>query len=62
MLDADSGSGEEPGLEERELLAWAGAGNASRHGERGAAGSGCCGHPELMGMGETGWVAGGPQG
>ncbi|XP_075579890.1 neurocan core protein [Pelecanus crispus] len=31
LLDADSGSGEEPGLEERELLAWAGAGNASRH-------------------------------
>lgn len=62
LLDADSGSGEEPGLEERDLLAWAGAGNASRHGERGAAGSGCCGHPELMGMGETGWVAGGPQG
>ncbi|KAM6113596.1 neurocan core protein [Phoenicopterus ruber ruber] len=31
LLDADSGSGEEPALEERELLAWAGAGNASRH-------------------------------
>ncbi|XP_072701981.1 neurocan core protein [Ciconia boyciana] len=31
LLDADSGSGEEPGLEERELLAWAGAGNASQH-------------------------------
>ncbi|KAM9215342.1 neurocan core protein [Leptosomus discolor] len=31
LLDADSGSGEEPGLEERELLAWAGIGNASRH-------------------------------
>ncbi|XP_054661609.1 neurocan core protein isoform X2 [Grus americana] len=31
LLDADSGSGEEPGLEERELLAWAGTGNASRH-------------------------------
>ncbi|KAF1526594.1 Neurocan core protein, partial [Eudyptula minor] len=33
LLDADSGSGEEPGLEERELLAWAGAGNASQHGD-----------------------------
>ncbi|KAM6236185.1 LOW QUALITY PROTEIN: neurocan core protein [Porphyrio hochstetteri] len=31
LLDADSGSGVEPGLEERELLAWTGAGNASRH-------------------------------
>ncbi|XP_074664961.1 neurocan core protein isoform X2 [Strix aluco] len=31
LLDADSGSGEEPGLEERELLAWAGADNASQH-------------------------------
>ncbi|NXM73932.1 PGCB protein, partial [Serilophus lunatus] len=30
VLDADSGSGEEPGLEERELLAWVGTGNASR--------------------------------
>ncbi|NXJ96460.1 NCAN protein, partial [Corythaixoides concolor] len=33
LLDADSGSGEEPGLEERELLAWTGTGNASRHGD-----------------------------
>ncbi|XP_009464527.1 PREDICTED: neurocan core protein [Nipponia nippon] len=31
LLDADSGSGEEPGLEERELLAWASTGNASQH-------------------------------
>ncbi|NXK96736.1 NCAN protein, partial [Formicarius rufipectus] len=31
LLDADSGSGEEPGLEERELLAWVGTGNASQH-------------------------------
>ncbi|XP_037239412.1 neurocan core protein isoform X1 [Falco rusticolus] len=31
LLDADSGSGEELALEERELLAWAGTGNASRH-------------------------------
>ncbi|XP_074019901.1 neurocan core protein [Numenius arquata] len=31
LLDADSGSGEEPELEERELLAWADADNASRH-------------------------------
>lgn len=43
LLDADSGSGEEPGLEERELLAWAGAANASRHGERGAGGWGAAG-------------------
>ncbi|NWS64187.1 NCAN protein, partial [Chunga burmeisteri] len=34
LLDADSGSGEEPGLEEREPLAWVGTGNTSRHGER----------------------------
>ncbi|XP_031948310.1 neurocan core protein isoform X1 [Corvus moneduloides] len=31
LLDADSGSGEEPALEERELLAWMGTGNASGH-------------------------------
>ncbi|XP_068853337.1 neurocan core protein [Aphelocoma coerulescens] len=31
LLDADSGSGEEPALEERELLAWVGTGNASGH-------------------------------
>ncbi|NXG01594.1 NCAN protein, partial [Sakesphorus luctuosus] len=31
LLEADSGSGEEPGLEERELLAWVGTGNASGH-------------------------------
>ncbi|KAM9254567.1 LOW QUALITY PROTEIN: neurocan core protein [Cariama cristata] len=31
LLDADSGSGEEPGLEEREPLAWVGTGNTSRH-------------------------------
>ncbi|XP_054142567.1 neurocan core protein [Melozone crissalis] len=31
LLDADSGSGEEPALDERELLAWAGTGNASGH-------------------------------
>uniref|UniRef100_A0A8B9BF88 Neurocan core protein n=1 Tax=Anser brachyrhynchus TaxID=132585 RepID=A0A8B9BF88_9AVES len=31
LLDADSGSGEEPLLEERELLAWTGTGNTSRH-------------------------------
>lgn len=49
LLDADSGSGEEPGLEERELLAWAGAGNASQHGECSAAGLGCWGYLELMG-------------
>ncbi|NXK14027.1 NCAN protein, partial [Herpetotheres cachinnans] len=54
LLDADSGSGEEPALEERELLALVGAGNASRHGERGAAGSGCWGHPVLMGTGKDG--------
>ncbi|XP_053906103.1 neurocan core protein isoform X2 [Cuculus canorus] len=30
LLDADSGSGEEPGLEERELLAWVGAYNTSQ--------------------------------
>lgn len=58
LLDADSGSGEEPGLEERELLAWAGAGNTSRHGERGAGGgeggSGCWGHLRLMGTGRNG--------
>ncbi|NXW42872.1 NCAN protein, partial [Nyctiprogne leucopyga] len=33
LLDADSGSGEEPGLEERELLAWMGTDNASRHAD-----------------------------
>lgn len=38
LLDADSGSGEEPLLEERELLAWTGTGNTSRHGEHGATG------------------------
>lgn len=43
LLDADSGSGEEPLLEERELLAWTGTGNTSRHGERGATGLGCWG-------------------
>ncbi|XP_053855336.1 neurocan core protein isoform X2 [Vidua macroura] len=31
LLDADSGSGEEPALDERELLAWGGTGNASGH-------------------------------
>uniref|UniRef100_A0A8V5GPA8 Neurocan core protein n=1 Tax=Melopsittacus undulatus TaxID=13146 RepID=A0A8V5GPA8_MELUD len=31
LLDADSGSGEEPALEERELLAWAGTSNTSQH-------------------------------
>ncbi|KAM6041861.1 LOW QUALITY PROTEIN: neurocan core protein [Chlamydotis macqueenii] len=31
LLDADSGSGEELGLEERELLAWASASTASQH-------------------------------
>ncbi|NXL62986.1 NCAN protein, partial [Chordeiles acutipennis] len=40
LLDADSGSGEEPGLEERELLAWTGTDNASRHGEREVAAGG----------------------
>ncbi|NXX22572.1 NCAN protein, partial [Podargus strigoides] len=40
LLEADSGSGEGP--EERELLAWAGAANASGHGEHGAAGLGPC--------------------
>ncbi|CAN8201422.1 unnamed protein product [Coccothraustes coccothraustes] len=30
-LDTDSGSGEEPALDERELLAWVGTGNASGH-------------------------------
>ncbi|XP_077645003.1 neurocan core protein [Lonchura striata] len=31
LPDADSGSGEEPALDERELLAWVGTGNASGH-------------------------------
>ncbi|XP_051625299.1 neurocan core protein isoform X2 [Manacus candei] len=31
LLDTDSGSGEGPGTEERELLAWGGTGNATRH-------------------------------
>ncbi|XP_065555791.1 neurocan core protein isoform X1 [Lathamus discolor] len=31
LLDADSGSGEEPAPEELELLAWAGTGNTSQH-------------------------------
>ncbi|XP_041327029.1 neurocan core protein [Pyrgilauda ruficollis] len=31
LLDTDSGSGEEPALDERELLAWVGTGNASGH-------------------------------
>uniref|UniRef100_A0A8C5IT66 Neurocan core protein n=1 Tax=Junco hyemalis TaxID=40217 RepID=A0A8C5IT66_JUNHY len=31
LLDTDSGSGEEPALDERELLAWAGTSNASGH-------------------------------
>ncbi|XP_061871034.1 neurocan core protein [Colius striatus] len=31
LLDADSGSGEEPGLEERELLAWDSTSNTSQH-------------------------------
>ncbi|NXI69089.1 PGCB protein, partial [Anseranas semipalmata] len=31
LLDADSGSGEEPLLEERELLAWTSTSNASQH-------------------------------
>ncbi|XP_071434105.1 neurocan core protein [Pithys albifrons albifrons] len=31
LLEADSGSGDEPGLEERELLTWVGTGNASGH-------------------------------
>ncbi|KAM3656709.1 LOW QUALITY PROTEIN: neurocan core protein [Ammospiza maritima maritima] len=31
LLDTDSGSGEEPALDERALLAWAGTGNASGH-------------------------------
>ncbi|XP_009070908.1 PREDICTED: LOW QUALITY PROTEIN: aggrecan core protein-like, partial [Acanthisitta chloris] len=31
LLDADSGSGEEPGLEERELLVWESTSNTSQH-------------------------------
>ncbi|XP_054031066.1 neurocan core protein isoform X1 [Dryobates pubescens] len=31
LLDADSGSGEEPGMEEREPLVWAGTSNTTQH-------------------------------
>lgn len=40
LLDADSGSGEEPVLEEQELLVWADSSNSSQHGEHGAQGAG----------------------
>ncbi|NXA07385.1 NCAN protein, partial [Sapayoa aenigma] len=43
LLEADSGSGEEPGLEERELLAWVDTGNASRDGELGVRALGALG-------------------
>ncbi|XP_014793523.1 PREDICTED: neurocan core protein [Calidris pugnax] len=45
LLDADSGSGEEPGLEERELLSWGGTDNTSQH----AASDPCQNNPCLHG-------------